>query len=1380
MKKSLLIVTEAFEFGGVESYIRCEVAELKRLGWEVHLACGNRFSNAMLPDGLASLTAGLALGPEADIAGFLGAVDSLVGVARREGVTAIHAHPFTALLPAVACAISLGLPCAITLHGPASISGSYGEAYDFMLASLTLPFVSHVVAVSDEVAELASPYIDPRRMSVLPNAIEPVAAAASAANGRWLTVGRLDNAKVKGIETFARAGIEIGLGGVDICGDGPARPWLEESLAAMIADGQVRMLGERPDANALMSNYDGVAGMGRVALEGLAVGVPVVLVGYEGVKGLLDEALYAKASHSNLSGRGLPDITASTLAGQLQDHGPEVIADVSARAGTEREAGTLWRRFVKIIDDAAPVKSAILEGYLRSLRTLDDRSGASAYWSREVMDVLSRLVASPSAQGTPLAQAFAIHSEAFTRTVVEQQMREAIENAKTLPQAVADATAERFGWADSRGGLERVGTLLDRLVADAAAEQSHWKDSREVLDQIARLVSRVVADVNAGHSDRVDSHKRLDRIARLLESLGEDVSSSKEIVRHELQGQAQDVLEALKVIEVLQPNVAEMREEVRQHKWSLDRLQRNQQDALAQIHDAITWETNASRGAEHAIADLVASIESSMLVKLSDIEHSIDAHAEANREGEALRVRLAVIEQELQSVYRSTSWALTRPMRAVKRLMVDPRETSRHLKRMMSTGEAGVDESGSIGWPLRSHLRQAWNFLRRTARTGRLDPSDKAKLRRMFRSSRVILSESAGLGVGHTVPDGSGMEDVFVWAVIDWHFRFQRPQHLAAAMAGKGHRVFYISNNFVDSVKPGFSVEPLDKTERLFQINLNVLGAPPIYFDVASAQQVNAIGASLASLLEWTGTTRSISLVQHPFWLEPAQSLPNMRLVYDCMDHHGGFKDNAANVLAGERTLVGSADLLIVTSQWLYDEMENESANIAMIRNATEYEHFCARPSEVFVDRARRRIIGYYGAIAEWFDVDLIRRVAVDHPRDLVLLVGRDTTGAAERLHDLRNVRFIGEVSYKELPYWLHAFDVCLLPFRVIPLTLATNPVKVYEYLSAGKPTVSVDLPEMSQFAGLVRVADDAADFSRQVSTALEPADSDAAVVEARQAFARQQTWAHRAAELDDALARIVEPKVSIIVLCYNNLQFTQACLESVERYSDYPNLEIIAVDNASSDGTQAYLTHWALGGTHRVFIANDANVGFSAGNNVGLRAATGDYLVILNNDTYVTPGWVRGLMRHLRRNPGAGLVGPVTNNIGNEARIEIHYATMEEMIERAGEYTRRNPGTSFEIATAAFFCVMIPRRVYDAVGPMDEDFGVGFFEDDDYCRRLALNGFKVLCADDVFVHHHLSASFNKLKAGAKQALFDTNKAIYEAKWGPWAPHTYRERHPPV
>jgi GT2 family glycosyltransferase len=149
-------------------------------------------------------------------------------------------------------------------------------------------------------------------------------------------------------------------------------------------------------------------------------------------------------------------------------------------------------------------------------------------------------------------------------------------------------------------------------------------------------------------------------------------------------------------------------------------------------------------------------------------------------------------------------------------------------------------------------------------------------------------------------------------------------------------------------------------------------------------------------------------------------------------------------------------------------------------------------------------------------------------------------------------------------------------------------------------------------------------------------------------------------------------------------------------------------------------------------------------------------------------------MVNHLKRDPGIGILGPVTNNIGNEAKIDIDYADMGAMKQAAAAWTRRHAGVLFDLRTVAFFCVAMPRSTWERVGPLDEAFGIGFFEDDDYCRRVEAAGLRVACADDVFVHHHLSASFDALKAERKRELFERNKAIYEAKWGAWEPHAYR------
>lgn len=1438
MKKSLMIVTEAFELGGVETHIADEIRVLSSLGWEVHLVCGHRFSSLLVPDEVATVTNSVGLGAEADIAEFLSAVDTLKAIAVSNDVSIIHAHPFTSKLVAAACAQALQIPLCVTLHGPSSIVGSYGPAYDFMMGAMVLPAASRVIVVSEELARLLEPMGGRAAIQTMPNAVAVVGQAASGKrNGRWLLASRLEESKATSIIDFARMFTSATSLALDICGDGPAREQIESQLEAEQSAGRVKFIGAHSQVTKLVLDYAGVAGMGRVVLEAMIHGVPAVLVGYDGVKGVLDDALYAAAAATNFSGRGLASIDAQQLQTQL-----EKVADGSAlidrlKIKACHDADVIWNDFSEWAENkAAPVDFPVLATFVERLRATHPTSTASAYWSAEVMDALTSAVALSDLHGTPLHSSLLLLLSNFNRNrldaelmvtrdhvgqAIHQQAMATLEWQDKLYDALLQQNVKIQEWfaeqsEKARESLneyqiqthEKMLLHQEQWYSALAQELERFGEQQQVkligsqstlAEQLASTQEHLESAIQKQSADQRDV--LLLKLVASQSALAEQLASIQEHLESAIQKQIADECDVLAIN--IEKSIAILAEKLFFEYKKIDKLIREEVDKIQQ-------QAAVRQGAE-------ITAQSSLFAKLQGMQHAIDAvvtrevasavgaiqlqvennaaitndgvnalHYELKRNADMeerltqLHEQLDFMSNELRQIYSSYSWRITWPLRVLsKRLLLGSVAKSSHLSNHKENDvNVGVNVmSASKRSSIFSRLR---NLFARTCRNGGVTSNDRQKISLELRKYSLpsLADKVANSNTSMELVAAEHQADVFVWCVIDWHFRTQRPQHLAAALAAKGHRVFYISNNFVDSSVPGFVSEPLDDSGRLYQINLHVDGAPQIYFGMPAEEQRQAIRASLSELLEWTRTTASVSLVQHPYWLDVARSLPNMRLVYDCMDHHGGFENNASSVLDAERTLVEESDLLIVTSQWLMDEMSPKARSIAMIRNATEYEHFSSPPEKVFRDENGRKVVGYYGAIAEWFDIELVRQAAQEHADKLFVLIGNDTAGAEKQLADLPNVTFTGEVPYAKLPYWLHGFDVCLLPFKVIELTLATNPVKVYEYLSAGKPVVSVDLPEMTQFEGLVQLANSPESFSAAISDALQSVDlqSHEQQVAIRQAFAARQTWDHRAADLDKELMNIPEPRVSVVVLCYNNITFTRACLDSLEKYSDYPNLEIIAVDNASTDETPQELKAWAAAAPNRIHIANDKNLGFSAGNNVGLAAATGDYLVILNNDTYVTPGWVRSMVNHLRRNPEAGLVGPVTNNIGNEARIEIAYSTMEEMIEVAGEYTRKHAGITFPIATAAFFCVMLTRKAYETVGPMDEAFGIGFFEDDDYCRRLTQHGFQILCADDVFIHHHLSASFDKLKAEAKQKLFETNRAIYEAKWGSWVPHVYRQR----
>lgn len=255
-----------------------------------------------------------------------------------------------------------------------------------------------------------------------------------------------------------------------------------------------------------------------------------------------------------------------------------------------------------------------------------------------------------------------------------------------------------------------------------------------------------------------------------------------------------------------------------------------------------------------------------------------------------------------------------------------------------------------------------------------------------------------------------------------------------------------------------------------------------------------------------------------------------------------------------------------------------------------------------------------------------------------------------------------------------------------------------------------------------------------------------------------------------------MKEKVSIIIVTYNNISLTHQCLDSIEKYSNYKNLEVIIIDNASTDLTKNFLFKAKKAKKYFIkkIIFNKLNLGFSKANNQGLKIATGKYIILLNNDCIVTPNWIKKLVNHIKSNEQIGIVGPVTNNIGNEAKIDLNYKNIKEMISASKKYCDKNSGKYFEIKMLAFFCVMFSRKIFKTIGFLDEKFGLGFFEDDDYCERIKKINKKIICAKDVFIHHHLSASFNKMHIEKRHKLFEKNKNIFEKKWRKkWEPHSY-------
>ncbi len=295
----------------------------------------------------------------------------------------------------------------------------------------------------------------------------------------------------------------------------------------------------------------------------------------------------------------------------------------------------------------------------------------------------------------------------------------------------------------------------------------------------------------------------------------------------------------------------------------------------------------------------------------------------------------------------------------------------------------------------------------------------------------------------------------------------------------------------------------------------------------------------------------------------------------------------------------------------------------------------------------------------------------------------------------------------------------------------------------------------------------------------------------------------------------------SIVVPCFNQLEFTQLCVQALFRHSRR-TWELIVIDNGSTDDTAVYLAGVRDAASVPVTVVKNAqNRGFPAAVNQGLRQAQGEYLVLLNNDAVVTDGWLDQLVALTRVDvhsdwetsgpegggdpsgarrpalnqdsaeadsrppltptsqggessanrrppfgPSIGLVGPMSNYATPPQLVEnVPYRDLDEMQAFARRWRDEHRGKWFTVPKLSGFCMMMTRAVYESIGGLDERFGLGLFDDDDLAERARRAGFALAVARDLFIHHYGSRTFvgNGIDA---ESLLDENARRFAAKWG--------------
>ncbi|MCC7496092.1 MAG: glycosyltransferase [Bryobacterales bacterium] len=616
--------------------------------------------------------------------------------------------------------------------------------------------------------------------------------------------------------------------------------------------------------------------------------------------------------------------------------------------------------------------------------------------------------------------------------------------------------------------------------------------------------------------------------------------------------------------------------------------------------------------------------------------------------------------------------------------------------------------------------------------------------------------------------------DYIIFPVVDFHFRFQRPQQLARQWAQRGHRIFWINpGHFLAAQWPiPYNCRRLEPS--IFDLSLRG-DAFDIYLGELTPATVEQYLEAFRQFYRDFAISDSVLIVQLPCWRRLVEALRaefGPLVVYDCMDDWESFQHVGGFARSEEPALARDATLLLVTAERLKKKFAARGLEPVLVRNAVDLDFYRASTAAGLLGNIPRPIAGFFGAIAEWFDLELMEQVARSRPQYSFVLIGEVYKQDVSRLQSLSNVHLPGAQPYERIPGYLRDFDACLIPFRISDVTRATDPVKLYEYFAYGKPVVSTQLEELHQCSDLLYMAASAPEFASRLDAAI--AESDPGLVRRRIEFAAANTWSHRAGAIEEAI-RLRSPLISVLIVTYDSAEFVGPCLDSIRRHTSYANYEVVIVDNASTDATPELCRQFAANDPRIRFFALDTNRGFAGGNNYAAAHAAGEFVVLLNADTMVTSGWLTRLRNHLLAGPSVGLVCAVTNFSGNETKVSINCANQQQMewsaMERATDFYRQ----SFELTMAPLFCVMVRKSLFDELGGLDERYGAGMFEDDDFSFKARRAGKRVIAAEDCYVHHFGQGSFSQLSSDRYQELFDRNRQAFEEKWGvAWTPHRSR------
>jgi len=314
--------------------------------------------------------------------------------------------------------------------------------------------------------------------------------------------------------------------------------------------------------------------------------------------------------------------------------------------------------------------------------------------------------------------------------------------------------------------------------------------------------------------------------------------------------------------------------------------------------------------------------------------------------------------------------------------------------------------------------------------------------------------------------------DMVVFCHLRWDFVYQRPQHIISRLA-KSQKILLIEEPWH---------RPEEEGSRLNKITPNLHVLQP---NVHTIDEIAGILTTYSNTAVGTG------------WFYSASFLPLLdyfsfdTIVYDCMDELSLFKGAPQKLVEQEQNLMNKADVVFTGGKSLYESKVTHNENVFCFPSSVDREHFAkalnglALPQDIAAINGP--VVGYFGVIDERIDLALINEVAHARPQVSFVMIGPLAKIGEHDLPRQHNIHYLGMKDYKELPGYLKAFNIAMMPFALNDATKYISPTKTLEYMAAGRPIISTAIVDVVRdYSNIVSIVTTAQDFCVAIDAVLE------------------------------------------------------------------------------------------------------------------------------------------------------------------------------------------------------------------------------------------------------------------------------------------------------